>query len=284
MGASAPSGPGDVLRSAAPVFAFTCYTLETATGVVAAAVDAHRPVILLVADSVFAAPSGPSLVRALRAVADPAPVPVFVQLDHCSDLGRIAAAVDAGAHAVMADGSTLPYEDNVAFTRRAVELVADRGVCVEAELGRIEGDEDVDRAAAVSEAMTDPGQAVDFVARTGVDCLAVAVGNVHGSYRGEVRLDLDRLADVAAAAGVPLALHGASGVPDAVLADAVRCGAAKVNVNTELRAAAFDVLARRVGPLTGGLRTASLVAELEDAARTVAAGKFAVGAGAPGTG
>ena len=280
-GRSTPAAAA-VLASAAAertaVFAFTCYTLETATGVIAAAAEAGRPVVLLVADSAFAAPSGPSLVRALRAVADAAPVPVFVQLDHCPDTGRIAAAVDAGAHAVLADGSRLPYEDNVAFTRAAVALASPHGVAVEAELGRIEGDEDTDRQAAAGEGATDPAQAVDFAARTGVDCLAVAVGNVHGSYRGEPRLDLDLLADIAARTGVPLALHGASGVPDDVLARAIRGGAAKVNVNTELRRAAFAVLTARSGPLSEGLRTSVLVGELEESARAVAAGRIAVAA------
>src|SRR5262249_24407173 len=150
-------------------------------------------------------------------------VEVIMQLDHVSDRDAISRAADAGFGAVMADGSKLPFDDNVALARFAVDAVARLGVGVEAELGRVEGDED--RACTtVRGSLTDPDEVAAFAARTGVDCLAVAVGNVHGRYLGVPRIDWSRLEEIVSLAGVPLALHGASGLPDHVVRRAVAAG------------------------------------------------------------
>ena len=117
------------------------------------------------------------------------------------------------------------------------------GAWVEAELGAIPGDEDVSTDAAPAQAMTDPAEAGEFVARTGVDALAVAVGNVHGLTSTPVSLDLDRLAAIREAVPVPLVLHGASGLPDQQLSGAIECGVAKININTELRQAYLAAVA-----------------------------------------
>ncbi len=118
-----------------------------------------------------------------------------MQLDHCDDLAVIEAALDQGAGAVMADGSALPFDENVAFVRRAAELAAAAGAGVECELGGIAGDEDVAEAVAAG-ALTEPAQAVEFVAATNADCLAVSIGNVHGDYRDPPALDWPRLAAI----------------------------------------------------------------------------------------
>ncbi len=214
------------------VGAFTCYDLEALGAVLRAAEAAAAPAIVLVSKQSFAAADGERLVAALCAAADRSPVPVCVQLDHVADLGLIEAALAAGVGAVMADGSHLPMEENVAFVQAAARLAHARGAGVEAELGGITGDEDV-AAAVAAGALTDPDEAVGFVARTGADCLAVSIGNVHGHYREPPALDWARLAAIRARVACPLSLHGASGIPEADVTAAIGHGIAKINVNTE---------------------------------------------------
>lgn len=163
---------------------------------------------------------------------------VGVHLDHCRDLEELRWCVEAGYSSVMYDGSGDPYEANVARTAEAVRIAHDHGVWVEGELGALAGDEDVTTGAGsgAPDTMTDPEQAADFVARTGVDALAVAVGNVHG-FAPDAHLHLERLAALRDAVPVPLVLHGASGLPDTEVREAIGRGVAKVNVNAELRRA-----------------------------------------------
>ncbi len=256
------------------VGAFTAYDLQSAIATLRAARAAEAGVIILIAAKSFAAVDGPSLLGAIVAAAERAPgVRACVQLDHCTDLGQIEAALDAGAGAVMADGSALAFEENVAFVRRAVDLARRRGASVEAELGAINGDEDVARAVAAG-ALTDPDEAADFVARTGADCLAVSIGNVHGLYREPPRLDLDRLARIGELCPVPLSLHGASGIPDETLSMAIRTAIAKINVNTELRAAYLDATIRVAPGLVEGSRLADLHAAQIDAVQATVAAKL----------
>jgi len=141
----------------------------------------------------------------------------------------------------MVDGSHLPFEQNVALTRAVVEEAHALGTWVEGELGALAGDEDSSSGATAGET-TDPGLAAQFVERTGVDALAVAVGNVHGFTEVPVHLDLDLLQRIAAVVSVPLVLHGASGLPDREVAAAVALGVAKVNINAELRRAHVEAL------------------------------------------
>lgn len=224
------------------VGAFTCYDLLGFEAVVRAAESRRAPVIILVSPSSFRAEGGGRLVRAFVAAARASSVEVLVQLDHAGDERLIERAADSGVEAVMADGSKLPLAENVAFVRSVAGSLRPRGVGVEAELGRVEGHED-EAGETLGGATTDPGEAEEFVERSGVDCLAVAVGNVHGHYSGTPELDWDRLEEVRARVSAPLSLHGASGLPEADLERAVSLGVAKFNVNTELRTAYF----RRLG-------------------------------------
>jgi tagatose 1,6-diphosphate aldolase GatY/KbaY len=137
----------------------------------------------------------------------------------------------------MIDGSTLPYEDNVALTRRTVEMAGD--IPVEGELGTVGGKED-DHSAGIQ--YTDPAQAADFVARTGLSSFAPAIGTAHGVYAKEPKLDLDRLCDISRAVSVPLVLHGTSGVPHEVVRRCIAYGVCKVNYATELRIAFSDAV------------------------------------------
>ncbi len=142
----------------------------------------------------------------------------------------------------MVDGSHLPYPANVTFTAEMAALAHASEAAVEAELGRLSGTEDGLTVDEYEVLLTDPALAADFVARTGIDVLAVCIGNVHGRYRGESALDFDRLAAIKEAVDTPLVLHGASGLPDALIRRAIELGVCKVNVNTEVREACLDAL------------------------------------------
>jgi tagatose 1,6-diphosphate aldolase GatY/KbaY len=235
---------GSVLAEAAAegraVGAFTCYDLLGFEAVVRAAQARAAPVIVLVGTGSFAARGGERLIAAFRAAAAQAQVPALIQLDHVADCELIERAAAAGVDAVMADGSRLSYEENLAFSAAAAQKLRPLGIAVEAELGRVEGDEDL-AAQAAGGTLTDPDEAAAFCRTSGVDCLAVSIGNIHGHYTGTPVLDWERLERLRVA-GAPLSLHGASGLPDADVSRAVLLGIAKVNVNTELRAAYFDAL------------------------------------------
>jgi ketose-bisphosphate aldolase len=218
------------------VGAFTCYDLLGFEAVVRAAESYRAPVIVLVSPSSFNAEGGERLVRAFVAAAKASSVEILVQLDHATDERLMERAADCGAEAVMADGSKRPFAENLAFTRFVVGSMRPRGVGVEAELGRVEGHED-EASETLSGATTRPGEAEEFVKQSGVDCLAVAVGNVHGHYSGTPELDWGRLEEIRGRTPAPLSLHGASGLPEADLERAVSLGVAKFNVNTELRTA-----------------------------------------------
>ncbi|WP_159704295.1 class II fructose-bisphosphate aldolase [Arthrobacter sp. 18067] len=241
------------LASGSAVPAFTCYDFTTALAVVSAAEEARLGVILLVAPKTASTPNGLRLIAALRGLADDAGVPVSVQLDHASDLQVIRDSVAAGADAVLADGSSLPYEDNIALVREvraALDAQGASDVVIEAELGGLAGDEDkafgaedaADDAGTPVPGLTNPAQVADFVERTGAQLLAVAVGNVHGKYKGEPNIRWDVLRDVAANTNVPLVLHGASGIPADELAKAPTMQVGKVNFNTELRTGILSTL------------------------------------------
>ena len=241
------------LQQGSAVPAFTCYDFTTALAVVGAAEESGRGVILLVAPKTAATANGLRLITALRGLADAAAVPVAVQLDHASDLQVMADAVKAGADSVLADGSSLPYEDNIALVQAARALLGAE-VVLEAELGGLAGDEDrafgVDPLDATgpgqscvdAAGLTDSAQVEDFVSRTGAELLAVAVGNVHGKYKGEPTLRWDVLQDIAARIHIPLVLHGASGIPAEELVKAAAMNVGKVNFNTELRTGVLATL------------------------------------------
>ncbi|MFJ2172367.1 ketose-bisphosphate aldolase [Streptomyces sp. NPDC087851] len=245
-------------REGTAIPGFVAYNLETVQGIVAAAETSGRPILLQAGASAFRHTGRTALMNLALDAARRSTAALGVHLDHSRDLDEVAACVDAGYTSVMVDGSHLPFAENVALTREAVRRAHDAGVWVEAELGALAGDEDVSTGAtAAGGSMTDPEQAAEFTAATGVDALAVAVGNVHGFTADPVRLDLDRLERIHALVPVPLVLHGASGLPGEQLLGAVRRGVAKVNVNAELRRA---YLAAVAGALPEALPGADTVA------------------------
>lgn len=227
--------------------AFTVYHLETAVAVVRAAERRGVPVILQASRGCFDDVGRAELSTMMLGVARAATSPVGVHLDHSTDLDEIAACVRLGYTSVMYDGSSREFEENVAMTAQAVEIAREGGVWIEGELGAVGGLEDSSGGAGGG-ALTDPAKAQEFVRRTGVDALAVAVGNVHGATDTPPHLDLDRLEEISSLVDIPLVLHGASGLPPTTVNAAVRRGVAKVNVNAELRGGYLNAVA---GPHVG---------------------------------
>lgn len=241
-----PFGPmlRDAVARGYAVPAFNVYNCESITAAVRSAV-AHRAPLILALGAKYFDQMRPAFARAvLEAVvaAEEARghrVPSLgLHLDHCDDPALCQEAVEAGFSSVMIDASALPFEDNVRITRQVVEAAHARGVGVEAELGGLAAGEASHEFSSGVEALTDPEQARDFVAQTGVDALAVSVGTVHGLYKGDPHIDLPRLEAIRQRVGIPLVLHGGTGVPAELLRESIARGVAKVNVNTEVSLAA----------------------------------------------
>jgi tagatose 1,6-diphosphate aldolase GatY/KbaY len=220
---------------------FNVYNLEGARAVVAAAEAERSPALLQIHPSALAHGGAPLIALCMEA-ARTAGMPCAVHLDHSGAPDAIRAALDAGVASVMADGSHLPYEENLAFSAAMAELAHTRGAAVEAELGRLAGSEDGLAVPEYQAKLTDPDQAADFVARAGVDTLAVCIGNVHGHYRGAPQLDFARLERLRWTVPIPLVLHGASGLPAPMVRRAIELGVCKLNVNTEVRDAYLAAL------------------------------------------
>lgn len=203
----------------------------------------------------------------IKTAAEASPVPMSLHLDHGEDLETVKKCLEAGFTSVMIDGSHLPFEENIALTKRVVDIAHQKGVSVEGELGRLAGVEEktVEEREAV---LTDPREAEEFVQRTGVDALAVSIGTSHGAYKfkGEPQLDFERLKRIRERVNVPLVLHGASSVPQWVIEKATKYGAelagakgipedhirkaialgiTKINIDTDLRLA-FTATVREV--------------------------------------
>ncbi|KOU73259.1 ketose-bisphosphate aldolase [Streptomyces sp. MMG1533] len=250
---------------------FVVYNLETVQGITAAAEAAGRPVLIQAGSSPFKHAGRQALMRLALDAAEHSSVPLGVHLDHSRDLDEITACLEAGYTSVMVDGSHLPFADNIALTTEAVRRARGFGAWVEAELGALPGDEDVSTGATAQQStMTDPGQAAEFVTATGVDALAVAVGNVHGFTKDPVRLDLERLAAIHDAVTVPLVLHGASGLPVEQLHGALARGVAKVNVNAELRRAYLEAVRGRLPDALPGSDVVAVWTAGRDAVRDAA--------------
>lgn len=262
----APTLLADARRARRAVPAFVAYNMEMVQGIVAAAESTRRPVMVIAGSRAFRfAGLRPLAALALDAARE-SPAAVGVHLDHCRSVEEIETCLALGYSSVMFDGAHLAYEENLALTRRVVAAAHDVGATVEAELVGVAGDEDVS-SDAVATSMTDPDQAAAFVAATGVDALAVAVGNVHGFTTREPVIDVARLARIADLVAVPLVLHGASGLSDDVVRRCVAAGVAKVNVNAELRRSYLAAVASR----GDALATGDLVACLTSARDAVAA-------------
>ncbi|NLV92759.1 MAG: class II fructose-1,6-bisphosphate aldolase [Firmicutes bacterium] len=215
---------------------FNINNLEFTQAILQAAQEENSPVILGVSEGAGRYMGGFDLVTAMvKALMKEynITVPVAIHLDHGSSFEVCVKAMYAGFTSVMIDGSHLPLEENIALTKRVVDVAHTIGVSVEAELGRIGGQEDdlvVDEADA---AYAIPSECVQLVQEAGVDCLAPALGSAHGPYKGEPKLGYDRMQEIRDLTGVPLVLHGGTGIPTKDIQRAISLGTAKINVNTE---------------------------------------------------
>ncbi|MFF2627419.1 ketose-bisphosphate aldolase [Kitasatospora griseola] len=231
----------DLLASAAAdrrgLPAFNVITLEHAEAIAAGAEAAGTPVVLQLSQNAIAYRGGRLLpiARACAEIAAAARVPVSLHLDHCEDFDLLRAAPAAGFSSAMFDASALPHDENVKATAEATAWAHRHGLHLEAELGRVGGkDGEPPLSAHAPGARTDPAEAARYVADTGVDALAVAVGSSHAMTSRTAALDLALIGELAAAVPVPLVLHGSSGVPDEQLAAAVAAGMVKINIGTAL--------------------------------------------------
>jgi fructose-bisphosphate aldolase, class II len=227
---------GSIVESAAqarrPVGAFNVVTLEQVEGVIAGAERINASVVLQISENAVRYHEGAvrPLAAACRAAAHDSTADIALHLDHVTDLALAAQSADAGFSSVMIDASMHDYEENVAITARVARELHDEGIWVEAELGEV-GGKDGAHAPGVR---TDPDDAVAFVAATGVDALAVAVGSSHAMRTRTAELDHGLIARLHAALSVPLVLHGSSGVPPEALQRAVAAGMTKINIGTLL--------------------------------------------------
>ena len=255
------------------VVAANVSTPEMARGVFAAASTAGKPVLLQfnragldqIGGVEAAAAVARAALQALDPLADGSGPRAALHLDHADTAAELSAAIDAGFNSLMIDGSTLPFDDHVELVREARGLAAWNGIPLEAELGHVAGDED--GVTIGDPAWTDPAQAAEFVEATGIDWLAVAVGNVHGGPPAG-GLQRDRLAAIRDAVDIPLVLHGASGMSQSELVAAAELGVAKINVGTALHEAFARGLA------------AALAESPHNARKALAAGQAAVAAAA----
>jgi len=254
-------------QKAYAVGAFNINNLETVLAVSEATVEENSPVIVAVTPSAIKYAGLPYLVRIVKTAAESLAVPMSLHLDHGEDFETVSKCIAAGFTSVMIDGSHLKFEDNIALTKRVVDLAHPKGVSVEAELGRLAGVEEktVEEKEAI---LTDPNAAKEFVDHTGVDALAVAVGTSHGAYKfkAEPKLDFERLKTIREKVDAPLVLHGASnvpawiiekatkygaqlegakGIPEEHIKKAISLGITKINIDTDLRLA-FTATVREV--------------------------------------
>lgn len=227
----------DAQKNHYAVGAFNTNNMEIVQAIVEAAVEERSPVILQASQGAIKYAGIDYIMGIVRAAADVADIPIVMHLDHGTSFDQVMMCLRKGFTSVMIDGSQYPLEENIALTRRVVEVAHPMGVTVEAELGKIGGTED-DISVSESEAsLTVPAEAKYFVEQTNVDALAVAVGTAHGVYKGVPRLRFDRLQEIRNLVDIPLVLHGASGVPDEAIAEAIKIGISKVNIDTNIRQA-----------------------------------------------
>jgi ketose-bisphosphate aldolase len=223
--------------------AFNVSTLEAIKAIINAANRLNSPVIIETSENEMNYLEPGLVVDIVKELAEKLTIPVGIHLDHGKSLEMIERAVNAGYTSVHFDGSLLPYQENLALTQEIAAYAKAHNVSLEAELGKIPGSSQVheEKLEISRESLTDPIQAQEFVDATRIDILAVSIGNTHGLYQNEPSLDFIRLEELSKI-GLPMSLHGGSGIPEDQIRKAVKLGIAKVNVNTELRAAFTDTL------------------------------------------
>ena len=216
--------------------AFNAENMEMVFAIIKACEEEKSPVIIQTTPPTVKYFSPDVAYAIVKTVAEKSSVPVALHLDHCSNFDDVMVAIKSGYSSVMFDGSKLPFDENVKITKKVVEVARPMGVTVEAELGAVGGKEDNVESKEII--YTDVDEAKTFVEQTGVDMLAIAIGTAHGFYKGEPKLDFERIDSIKKAIDLPLVLHGGSGVPEESVKKSISLGMSKANFATELRAAA----------------------------------------------
>lgn len=219
------------------VGAFNVNNMEIVQAIVEAAEETNSPVILQASQGGLSYAGVEYIAELGKIAARNAKVPVAIHLDHGTDFNQVMLCIRYGFTSIMIDGSKFDLDTNIDITNKVIEVSHAVGVSVEAELGKIGGTEDDVTVAEKDATFTDPKEAKEFVDRTNVDSLAIAVGTAHGVYQGEPKLDFDRIKAIKEIVNIPLVLHGSSGVPDEAIKQAVSLGINKINIDTDLRIA-----------------------------------------------
>ncbi len=217
--------------------AFNIHNLETMKTVLETAQELRSPVLIAATPSTVSYMGEEFLISMMEAAKKRYDIPICFHLDHHEKVNDIKALIDSGVHSVMIDASHHDFEENIRIVREVVDYASSFGVAVEAELGRLSGVEDDLEVDEKDQIYTNPAQAKEFVFRTGIDSLAVAIGTAHGLYKGEPKLDIERLSAIQKEVDIPLVLHGASGLPDELVQKTIKNGICKVNIATELKIA-----------------------------------------------
>ena len=226
----------DAQKGGYAVGAFNVENMEMVQAVVAAAEELRSPVIMQTTPSTVKYANLNYFYENVKVAAQESSVPVVIHLDHGNSFELAMQAYRTGYTSIMIDGSHEGFEDNIALTSAVVKACHPGEVPIEAELGKVGGKED-DLDGGEGDPYTNPQEAAEFVERTGIDSLAVAIGTAHGVYKGVPKLDFSRLSEIRKAVSIPLVLHGTSGVPDEDVAECIKRGICKVNYATDLRIA-----------------------------------------------
>ena len=226
----------DAQKGGYAVGAFNVENMEMVQAVVAAAEELRSPVIMQTTPSTVKYANLNYIYENVKVAAQESSVPVVIHLDHGNSFELAMQAYRTGYTSIMIDGSHEGFEDNIALTSAVVKACHPGEVPIEAELGKVGGKED-DLDGGEGDPYTNPQEAAEFVERTGIDSLAVAIGTAHGVYKGVPKLDFSRLSEIRKAVSIPLVLHGTSGVPDEDVAECIKRGICKVNYATDLRIA-----------------------------------------------
>lgn len=215
--------------------AFNCHNLETIQVIAETASELKSPVIIAGTPGTFDYAGRDYIQSIIETAAKKYNVPIIIHLDHHTDINSIKESLELGTKSVMIDASHYSYEENIKIVSDVVKLAHGYGATVEAELGMLGGQEDNLIVDEKDSKYTNSSQAADFVKRTGIDSLAVAIGTAHGLYKEEPKLDFERLKEIRGVVDIPLVLHGASGVPEESVRKAISLGITKVNIATELK-------------------------------------------------
>jgi ketose-bisphosphate aldolase len=227
-------------KNAYAVGAFNILDYNSMKAVVDAATELNAPVIVQTSVKTVIHWGFKTMIAWIREICQDVAVPVAIHLDHCKDVDFIKKCIEAGWTSVMIDASSLPYEDNLATSKRVWDMAHPLGISVEAELGEIGGVEDDISVSDAEAHLVDVEKALYFLKEVPVDCFAPAIGTAHGVYKGKPSIAFDRLGLISGGSPVPLALHGGTGLSEEVFKKCIRLGCAKVNISTQLKYAFID--------------------------------------------